>query len=396
MFELTKKEKKGEVVRAMSEVEFQLCVPNNETALTEYQKFPLANIGAFGLTTLEPILNALNKQKQKGAGETLYRAILPRGTHLAKKRGENAFLGTAIRDGEGIVKQARFKPVSSTGVSNVPPVNPVMICMAVILMTVTKKLDEVKETGEQVLAFLEEKERAKLEGNLETLTEIFNNYKYNIDNQLYKTNKHIQVQAVKSEAEQSIKLYRSQVEKELKKQSFFHGDHSVQEKISQIESKYRNYQLALYAYSFAYFLEVMLFENFERGYLQNVQNILERHCEDYQALHQKSRLMIEEYSKTSMQTYAVKALSGISKGTGKVFAKIPLINKTQVDENLIAKGEELQISGEERTVRVMDKVFAGNTNFVTPFMENIRTVDSLYNDSLEVLVDKDTLYIKNA
>ena len=390
MFNL-EKTKKGEIVKAVTAVEIQPYQPKTETNLIEYQKIPIAQLGTLGLT-FESVMKPLQKVGARDITNNLYRVKLPVGAHLAKVHGENAFIGTAIKEGKGIVGQARLLPVSGSGA--VPPINSAMLCMAVVLISVTKKMDSIEEKSQQILAFLEEKEKAKLEGNLEILTDVFNNYKYNLENQLYKTNKHMQVQGIKSEAEQSIKLHRSQIEKELVKQSFLHGDSGVEEKIGQIEKNYKNYQLALYIYTFAYFLEIMLFENFEKGYLESVSNTIERHCEEYGALYQKTRQMIEEYSKKSIQTYAVKALSGISKKTGKLIAKIPIINKTQFDENLIATGENLAQKGEERSNRVMEGIFAGGTEFITPFKENIHTINVLYNETVDILVDNETLYIK--
>ena len=251
-----------------------------------------------------------------------------------------------------------------------------------------------EETGKQIIAFLEEKERAKLEGNLEILTDVFNNYKFNIENALYKTNKHIQVQSIKQEAENSIKLYRSQIEKEINKNSGLHDDHNVEQKINKIEKYYKNYQLALYLYSFAYFLEIMLFENFEKAYLESVSKTLEKHCDEYTNLYNTSCEMIDTYSKTSMQTYTSNALSSLSKGTGKLIAKIPLINKTKLDENLISAGECLKETRTQQTSCVMKKVFAGDTEFVTPFIENIHRVNILYNEPIEMLFDNETMYIK--
>ena len=140
----------------------------------------------------------------------------------------------------------------------------------------------------------------------------------------------------------------------------------------------------------------MLFENFEKKYLESISKTIKKHCEEYQTLYQSSCKMIEEYSKTSMQTYAVKALSSISKGTGKVLSKTPLINKTQLDENLISAGNNLENTEKERTNCVMKNLFSGTTDFITPFIDNIRTINFLHNEPLELLVDKEMLYIKNS
>ena len=162
-----------------------------------------------------------------------------------------------------------------------------------------------------------------------------------------------------------------------------------------MESIYNNYQLALYIYSFAYFLEIMLFENFEKSYLESVSRTIQKHCEDYGILYQKTYEMIKEYSITSMENYSVKVLSEISKGTGKVISKIPLINQTLLDENLIASGEQLKQTSENRTRRTMETIFSGDTDFIAPFIENINTVNLLNNEPVDILIDEDTLYIKS-
>ena len=388
-----KNDLKVKILESVAGVEIQPYMADNQANLAEYQQFSLSQISALGLA-FEPLAQHLQKAGSNGSTNQLYRVILPRGAHLAQVHNESAFIGAAIKDGKGLVGQARFVPVEGNGV--VPPLNPAMICMAIALVNVNQKLGNIQEASRQIIVFLEEREKAKLEGNLEILLEIFNNFKYNLDNQLYKTNKHVQVQGIKSEAEQGIKLYRSQIEAELKKQSALHGDHNVQGKISQLEKIYKNYQLALYAYTFAYFLEVMLFENFDKDYLESVTHSIEKHSEEYGTLYQKTCQVIERYSRSSMQACAIKTLSGLSKGAGKVVAKIPLIRQTQLDENLIAKGELLEQSEESRAHQVLESIFAGDTDFVAPFIENIRMIKLLYNDTLEVLLGGDTLYIKNA
>ena len=80
----------------------------------------------------------------------------------------------------------------------------------------------------------------------------------------------MQVQEIKRDAEQSIKLYCSQITDAIKKQKFLHGDKNVEAKMKEVEKLYRNYQLALYVYVFSYFVEIILFENFEKAYLDNV------------------------------------------------------------------------------------------------------------------------------
>lgn len=65
-----------------------------------------------------------------------------------------------------------------------------------------------------------------MQGNFNVLSDIMGNFKYNWDNDTYKTNKHILVQQIKK-AEGSIVLYHDQIIKSLKKRSFIHSDQEV-------------------------------------------------------------------------------------------------------------------------------------------------------------------------
>ena len=413
-------ENKMAVANFVTQSEFTPFIPTTSTDLTAYKPFPLAKIGELG-DTFKPVMNALQTvvKKQKGNStsnstapqefETLYRMKIPEGVSkkatLARFKNKDANLGSLVVKGQGVVGQAEWTavqvPVNPTSPSvpspTLAPVNPAMIAMATMLMSIDKKLDVIQETNEKILAFLEEKERATMEGNLEILSDVFNHYKFNLDNQLYKTNKHIQVQAIKAEAEHSVKLYRSQIQSACeKKKNGMHRDQDVNTVIEKIEKLYNNYQLALYVYAFAYFIEVILFENYDKGYLDSVSNSIEKHCTDYENLYKNFREMIESYSKSSVQSYTVKALSNISKGTSKVVSKISLFNKTKLEENLLSSGEKLDKAGEARTERVVNGIFSGDTQFISPFQENIRTINSLYNEPMEILVGQETLYIKNA
>lgn len=58
-------------------------------------------------------------------------------------------------------------------------------------MNIEKKLNTIQETQKEILEFLKEKERATLQGNFNVLSDIMGNFKYNWDNDTYKTNKHL-------------------------------------------------------------------------------------------------------------------------------------------------------------------------------------------------------------
>ena len=79
---------------------------------------------------------------------------------------------------------------------------------------------------------------------------------------------------------------------------------------------------------------------------------------------------------------------------GKTIAKIPVISKSQLDENLIAKSDELLDKNAKKTEQTMIAFSENRTDDVKVFIDNIDRVNMLYNKPMDVLFDKDGLYIK--
>lgn len=55
-------------------------------------------------------------------------------------------------------------------------------------------------------------------------------------------------------------------------------DHDVQKMLEKVQGEFKEYQLALYIYGFAYFLEVMLQENYEKAYLSAIAKRIDEIC----------------------------------------------------------------------------------------------------------------------
>ncbi len=102
---------------------------------------------------------------------------------------------------------------------------------------------------------------------------------------------------------------------------------------AKLKGNLNDYQLVLYKFSFSSFLEVMLLENFDSNYLNSI--------------------------------------------AGKLVEKIPVISKSQLDENLIKVGGILQDVNTNRTQNVMQILIDSQTDYIGAFVENIQTIDSL-------------------
>ena len=89
----------------------------------------------------------------------------------------------------------------------------------------------------------------------------------------------------------------------------------------------------------------------------------------------------------------LKGLSKTTKAVGKIVERIPVVGDTQADEMLIAAGEKLSDIGTEKIRKQMRPLIERQSNFVRPFIDNIDTVNRLNNNPVQLLVDKDNLYI---
>lgn len=376
-------ENKNALVQAMMDVEYypQSVFVKMNIDMTEMQKFPIEKAAALGVA-FQP-LTQLVSYAVGGAGQS--------GLYFVKTAGKTMFQS----DGQFIGNLQAANGGVGGGLARMTqvPLDPTMLCMAVAIMAVEKKLGAIHEAQKEILAFLEVKEEAKLKGNLNALADVLNNYKFNWDNDKYKDHKHILVQDIKREAEQSIILYREQLTKALSKKALFHSGQEVKAILSKTMACLNDYQLALYTFSFSSFLEVMLLENFDTNYLNGIASKIQEYSGDYTALYEKCAEKIEKDSKASLEGHALKGLSKLSSGAGKIVEKIPVISKSQLDENLIKAGGIIQDIDINRTQKVMQILADSQTDYISSFVENIHTLDNLYNQSMQLMFDSENIYI---
>ena len=371
-------------LQRMGNLELSPALFDEESSLANYTKLPISRIPALG-TAFEPIASAVQKViGGSGATTGLYKVTIPSGTHLAEFKNGAGNLGTALNANNQIAGQAVLNPLVC---------NPTMIFMAAALANIDKKLDAIQELQQEMMDFLVQKERAELRGNLIFLSDILNNYRFNWNNDMYKNSNHIKVLDIRQTAEQKILFYRDQISSKLKKKSLIHSDKDAKKQIDAIQSVFKEYQLALYTHSFSSFLDVMLVGNYASEYLSGIKQKIESYSWQYRELYTKCYDQMEAYFSSSIQSTLLKGLRSVSKATGEAIAKVPVLSKGPVDEALIEAGSKLDRLETQRTVQQLRKLVDRQGSCVRPFVENIETVDRLYNHSLSMVFDKDTVYL---
>lgn len=372
------------ILQAMMNVEVPSVMAEPDLKMRNATRIPLSDLSALGVA-FQPLSAAIQTAVNGSGGSGIY-FVNTMGKQMFHAGGSTEYIG-ALKSSTGAVGggQARMTALAC---------DPTMLFMAAALINIEKKLDTIQQTQEEILQFLEEKGRATLQGNLNVLGDVARNFKYNWKNEKYKTNKHIIVQQIKKEAEASIILYREQIGKRLNKRSLIHSDLEVRSTLKKLQAQFQDYQLALYLFAYSAFLEVMLLGNFSEGYLNNVEQSITDYSYQYRTLYTKCYDLMKDYSKSSVQAGILSGLSAASKFMGNAIAKVPVISKSQLDENLIEAGSLLGTQGEQRAVVALSGLIQTRANVTVPFVENIRVITNLYNKPVQYRIDRDSIYVQ--
>lgn len=145
-------------------------------------------------------------------------------------------------------------------------------------------------------------------------------------------------------------------------------------------------------FSFSSFLEVLLNENFKTDYINSVIETISGYSLDYRKIYTDCYNHLEKFSKSSLQTIIVDNASSISKFAGNTIAKIPVISKTQIDENLVAIGDKLNVYSDNKTDDIMEQLIKLKDDNTLVFINNIKEIDSIFNKQIKMLFDKENIY----
>lgn len=380
-----KDERKDELLNQIANVEYHPANLEEEYKLNNYKRVSLSNIATLGVA-LEPVAtlvqNVVFKTNEGGTG--IYRVTVPPNKTLVRFKDGRGFTG-AISSGNNAVGggQAILNPINF---------NPTMLFVAAAMSSINSKLDAIQETQKNILELLEEMEKAELRANLTFLSDIFNQYKYNWNNEKFINTNYIKVLDVKQASEKSILLNHKKVTKNIVGKSFLYLDQHVDKKLKEIKDDLKEYQLALYLYSFSSFLEVLLLENFESEFLNSITDKIEEYSFNYRDTYTNVFNYIEEYSKSSLQSKLSKAGSDTKKVMGKLVSKTPLSKSNPVFDTIKSIGDKVISDKGDRTELILSQLVDKQKSPVRPFIENINTINRIYNQPLELMFDNDNIY----
>lgn len=377
--------RKNELIRAMTATELSPKSFEQEITVRQYNKLPISRVVALG-AGFEPMIAAVQQVLNGGkAVSGLYKVTIPPGTHLSQFKGSTDFLGTALSNStNSIVNQAHLSPLIC---------DPTMVFVAMTLANIDKKLDTIQETQREMLDFMVQKEKSALKGDLDFLTDVFNNYKYNWNSDKYKNANHIKVLDIRQNSGRMVDFYREQIKKHLEKQTILHSDRDVKKQLTQVQDNFSDYQLSLYIYAFAYFLEVLLQENFDAEYLESISKKIDSMALQYKDLYSDAYTKIEGRARSSLQSKLLSGLSTVNRATGEAIAKIPLISKSPLDEALIEAGQKIGSLEENKSKIAMRQLVERQSSCVRHFINQIDSINHVYNSEMTMIFDKENIYL---
>ena len=392
--------RKADIARQALDMEFTPQSTDIPVSLDKATKLPLAEIASLGtaFASLPETFRTVT-QTVSISGEGLLRATDASGNPLdlriLQAFNDGSGLMGSFRDASNGFGQARLHTVASQTADVVTTMtyDPTTFFMAAALMEINKKLDAIQETQQEMFEYIRNKDKAELRGDLESLSDVLNNYRFNWDNAQYKNNKHILVQQIRNDAEKAIIQHRAQIEGKFKSKGPIHIDKEVRDKAAAIRDELEEYRLSVYLYSFASFLEVMLLENFDPDYLAATAGKIEERSLAYRMLYTKAYDALESQADSSVRAVALGGLSGAMGFLGKAIEKTPVGDLTPIDEALqdASKGIGDFSRGVKRDM--MRKITDARSSDVRPFVENIENVNRLYNEPTMLLADEDAIYV---
>lgn len=376
--------RKNEVTKIMAETEFYPVLVDESVNLLNYTKISLTSLLAMG-TGLESVVTAFQGLGKKG-GSGLYMVKVPPGRELAEFRDKTGYLGSVLTETGAVGGgQAVLTPLIC---------NPTTLFMAGTLVNIDIKLDAIIETQEDILNLLIQKEKSELRGDLNFLFDVLNNYKYNWDNEKFKNNNHIKVLDIKQSSEQKIDFYREQIMSKINKRSILQMDQEIKKQLDKLQPVFKEYQLAVYLYSFSAFLETLLLENFDSEYLGEIISKIQNYSYRYRELYTECYDLIEGSSESSIQSRLLKGAASLSSVVGKTVSRVPVINKSQFDGTLLKVRDKLEQFNSKRTEQTLEQFTDKQISYVVPFIENINTIKNLHNNTTEILYDGESIYFE--
>ena len=373
-----------------------------EIDLDKFQRIPFTELLSFGgmIAELVPQFRTITSESTIHL-DGLFRAFNPKtGEQVSdlmykSKQVADAFIGSITQKNKKF-DQTAFKKATDIcqTTTTVTAINPAALMIAAGIIAMSKKLNVIEENQQKIISFLEKDKESKLQGNLNFLRSVFTGYQFHWNDVIYKTAQLVKIQDIKQESEQNIVFYHNLLDDEMNKTKIFTSKRDVKKNMRKLIEEFSYYRLAIYLYSFASYMEIVILENFKSDYLRSLIEKISEDSFQYARLYTAAYDKLENMAAKSIESEAIKGAAIVSKGLGELIEKIPIVERGQFDENLIAASNKLD-RYKETSITVLLTNFHSMKNCLTnQFISLIETIDELHNGNPIILADDENVYVQ--
>lgn len=289
------------------------------------------------MTSLGVGLSSLSK-----VGEQLYRVKLPAGATL--KQAKDGLFSSSATLLDGSSSWAKFEQVAPGLVFD-----PTAVAVAAALAQINQKLDGIQDSIDRMFGYLRTKDKAADLAALDDLKAVLDEYRYNLDNAQFKRLKLALAQDVNSHAQKRIRELQAHLSEASHKKGLLELRGQAADATAAALDDLKDYQLAVYLYSFSSFLGVMLLENYDEGYLAMKAEDIREKAREYRKAYTACFDAIESRNRQTLDSYVLGGISAGLSGLGHLVEMTIFADATDIDETLADAAHDVDGSTRRRT-----------------------------------------------
>ncbi len=132
---------------------------------------------------------------------------------------------------------------------------------------------------------------------------------------------------------------------------------------------------------------------FDTVAIESVTEKIKLMAQRYETLYVDCYSQVSKYQQSALEAKLLDVVGMATTGLGKAIGSIPIIKHGTIDEALINAGESIGKHNQDAIEHKLHTFSVLEDNRVNPFIENLQSVDLLYNTENAMLTDGENLYI---
>ena len=335
----------------------------------------------------------------------VYRVVYDKGVGVLQKSAQHPgmLLGNVVSpDANNKIRDVALLSELSMGPQMVSGVFSAMsmITGQYYMTQINNNLGQIEEGVAAIQKFLEDDKKSQLESEEEFLKQVQQMLPFILDNESQKQSTITSIQKIKIDSLAGINFYKRQINDlkdiDVKKDKA----EEVISNIQRISFLISEYWYSLYLYSFASCLEPVVAQNFDIDYIAFVKTDVKAKCNQYEDDYAMWKNKLDEYISTAKAFGENKILAALKVvGKSKIYGNAYVfVAQALIDIVANAADSADKKAKKKKKSEAYDYLLNGTIGSDIKAIEcrqsELLLFESLYNGQLELIKDKEDMYIK--